>query len=70
MIISKPDKGHAVVLMNRDDYNNKMIDILNDVTKFKKIENIDPLLYTLRQEGRVNYTLNKLSKNKCISDDT
>lgn len=37
IIISKPDKGQGVVLINRCDYINKIEDILNDKTKFQEV---------------------------------
>jgi len=36
LIITRPDKGRGIVLMNRTDYINKMNHILSDPTKFKK----------------------------------
>ena len=37
IIISKPDKGAGVVILDRVDYNKKMMDILKDTTKFMLI---------------------------------
>ena len=37
LVISKPDKGAGVVLLDHADYVNKMSLTLNDDTKFKKI---------------------------------
>ena len=36
IIISRPDKGNGVVLMDRSDYNDKMHTILSDTSKFEK----------------------------------
>ena len=61
IIISKPDKGNGVVILNKQDYISKMNEILDDSTKFKKIHT-DKLLYTLRQEDKLNRTIrNSLS---------
>ena len=34
ILITKPDKGAGVVILNKNDYNDKMKTILNDTTKF------------------------------------
>ena len=57
------------VLFDKNDYVNKMLNILNDSSKFKKIENIYPLLYTLRNEDKVNYRIRKLKKEGAISEN-
>ena len=69
IVICRPDKGLGVVLFDKNDYVNKMYTILNDTSKFKKIENIDPLLYTLRNEDKVNYRIRKLKKEGAISEN-
>jgi len=35
--ITKPDKGRGVVILNKHDYHQKLLSILDDHTKFKKI---------------------------------
>ena len=57
-----------MVLLDRNDYVNKMNNILSDNTKFKKIAGIDPLLYTLRTEDKVNYKIRKLKKEGAITE--
>jgi len=37
IVISKADKGNTLVLMYKSDYNDKMYNILNDNSKFKKV---------------------------------
>ena len=34
IIITKPDKGSGVGILNKNEYNDKMMTILNDTTKF------------------------------------
>ena len=34
IIITRPDKGNGIVIMNKQDYHNKMFAILNDQSKF------------------------------------
>ena len=37
IIITKPDKGSAVVLLNKSDYIDKMNKVLDDQSKFKRL---------------------------------
>ena len=37
-VITHPDKGNGVVIMNRKDYDKAMYDILEDNSKFKKLK--------------------------------
>ena len=37
IIITRPDKGNSVVIVNRIDYLNKMKQLISDETKFKKL---------------------------------
>ncbi|OON23920.1 hypothetical protein X801_00167, partial [Opisthorchis viverrini] len=39
LIISRPDKGNGIVVMNKTDYIRKMTDILADTTKFSQTAN-------------------------------
>jgi hypothetical protein len=38
IVIRKADKSNVFVILNKDDYNSKLNEILNDETKFKKLE--------------------------------
>ena len=38
IVISKPDKGNGVVIMNKSDYQAKMLHILDDKTKFSRVK--------------------------------
>ena len=69
LVINSPDKGRGVVIMNRDDYLQKMLQILNDSSKFIKLPNLNSFLTTLRLEDLVNKFLNKLCKAGIISDE-
>ena len=46
LLISKPDKGAAVVLLDHVDYVNKMLLILNDDTKFTKLVPVETCDHT------------------------
>ena len=45
IIIVKPDKGNGVVILDKNDYNSKMEDILQDTTKFERLMD-DPVKLT------------------------
>jgi len=34
ILITKPDRGAGVIILNKNEYNDKMKTILNDTTKF------------------------------------
>ena len=70
IIIARPDKGNGVVILNRDEYMNKMNDIVGDTTKFRKVtgdifsnilkleDNLNGILRTIKDKiGLVNYNL-------------
>ena len=38
IVIMKPDKGNGVVVMDRDKYDTSLYKIINDGTKFKKLD--------------------------------
>ena len=54
IIISRPDKGHGVVILGKNGYIDKMTEKISNNTKFKKIDHIDPLLHTLRKQNKIN----------------
>ena len=67
IIISRPDKGVGVVLLNRSEYSDKMTSLLNDQTKFRPLFSIDPLQITLKREDQINRFLRKLKKDEVIN---
>ena len=69
IIVTKPDKGKGIVIMNRADYVQKMGTILADVTKFVK-NHADIFTATIQLEDKVNRFISTLRKNNIISDDT
>ena len=59
IIVSRPDKGRGVVIINKCDYISSMLKIISDTTKFKVInDNIN--VYSLKIEDQVNRFLLKL----------
>ena len=67
LYITRPDKGNGVVLLNKRDYIDKMMTIINDTTKFSVI-NEDEQKLIIRLEDRLNNFLRKLKNNKTISE--
>jgi hypothetical protein len=67
LIISRPDKGRGIVIMNKTDYINKMNHILSDQTKFKKIDNTTPFKQCLRNDDKICRLLRKLLDNGAIN---
>ena len=67
LIISKPDKGKGIVILNKDDYINKMHNILDDTSKFKII-NQDTFKLSLRLKDKINIFLNSLKEKNIISN--
>ena len=64
IIITKPDKGNGVVIINSDDYFRKMEDIVQDTSKFKNLE-VDP---TIKREEILIRLVQKLKKENKISE--
>ena len=64
IIISKPDKGNGVVIMDRVDYINKLYNIVNDLSKFTELT-VDP---TEKRESRLQNFLYRLHKKGELDD--
>nr|XP_027210078.1 uncharacterized protein LOC113803492 [Penaeus vannamei] len=61
IVITKPDKGRGVVILNRDDYFSKINTILSDSSKFKPFR----LLRSIRTSiGEMTYNLLTISGSK------
>ena len=56
IVIVRPDKGSGVLILDRDIYDRKILEIINDTTKFKKLED-NP---TLTREGQLQRFLRKV----------
>ena len=69
LIVTKPDKGNGVVIMNRSDYDQKMLHILNDTTKFQPVDDTNQYKIIYRIEDKINRFLSKLKSNKVLSND-
>ena len=64
IIINKADKGAAVVVQNKIDYNNKIMEILNQHDKFHKLD-YDP---TIEREAKLRNQLSRLHSTKQAID--
>jgi hypothetical protein len=67
LIVLKPDKGNGVVLMNRKDYHVKMMSMLNDGSKFQRIDG-DWLKIITKNEDKINRLLSKMKSNGDITE--
>ena len=64
IIITHPDKGNSIVVLNRSDYIKSMMKRISDTKKFKKLTN-DP---TLKREQALQRTLRKLNQKGIFSE--
>lgn len=69
LVITKPDKGNGVVILNKADYVSKMKDILYDFTKFEVCRNINIFQLMLKLEDKINRVLRKLLNKGIIGND-
>ena len=65
LVILKPDKGKSVVVLDRLDYDNGILKIISDTSKFRPIKD-DP---TLLREGRLQRLLRKLKNSGHLDND-
>ena len=69
IIVTRPDKGRGVVIVDRCAYINKMLGIISDRQKFNEIK--DSIhSYSTRIEDKINNFLRKLKNLKLLSDET
>ena len=69
LIISKPDKGSGIIILDRKDYVEKMLSILSDETKFRLAGNQDIYKISRTIETRVrNYLRDQVLKPGYISE--
>ena len=62
VIITKPDKGSGVVLLNKSDYIDKLKEILDDQSKFKRLGPVSSNDNTASIESRLQKRLLDLVK--------
>nr|XP_027213046.1 uncharacterized protein LOC113806129 [Penaeus vannamei] len=69
IIITRPDKGKGVVILERNEYVTKVNILLSDLTKFKKLGN-EPFSKIIQLEDKLNRMLKCLKDSDTISSDT
>ena len=60
IVITKPDKGNGVIILDQKLYNNAIEEIISDTSKFKKL-NEDR---TLKREASLQLFLHKLKQKR------
>ena len=68
IIISRPDKGKGVVIMDKADYNRKVNEILKDHSKFKLLTS-EVFTHILKLEDKLNRLLRSI-KDKVLDKQT
>ena len=63
ILITKPDKGFGVVILNRSEYDKKMVAILSDVTKFEYLGPVNEFDNTAQNETKLQRGLLQLVKS-------
>ena len=69
ILITKPDKGSGVVILNKSDYIQKMGNILNDKTKFLNMGSVDQHDNTAKTEQKLQKRLLDLVNQKILTRD-
>ena len=64
IVITRPDKGNGVIIIDKSEYLKMVYDIVNDSSKFKKLD-CDK---TKTREGRLQRFLLKLKKKDFFND--
>ena len=64
IVITKPDKGNGVVILDRKLYNNAIEEIISDTSKFEKL-NEDP---TLKHKASLQHFLRKLKQKNLFNE--
>ena len=65
IVITKPDKGNGVVILDRKLYDNAIQEIISDTSKFEKL-NEDP---TLKREASLQRLLRKLKQKNVFNEN-
>ena len=65
IVITKPDKGNGVIILDRKLYNNAIEEIISVTSKFEKL-NEDP---TLKHEASLQQFLGKLKPENIFNEN-
>ena len=66
IVIVRVDKGSGVLILDRDIYDRKILEIINDTTKFKKLKD-NPIL---TREGQLQQFLRKIKDKNFFDENT
>ena len=69
IVVTKPDKGNGVVVMDRSDYVAKMLTILSDEQKFQRLGEVETHDFTYQRERSLQAYLLRQYKDKEISEE-
>ena len=69
LVITRPDKGRATVIMTKTGYVEKMMKILGDKRKFLTLGPVSQFDQTAKTEQHLRSYLNQLKEKKDINDD-
>ena len=69
VIITRPDKGRATVVMNRSDNIDKILTILEDPSKFEELGHTSSYDKTAGVEASLNKFLGELRDNREITNE-
>ena len=64
IVITKPDKGNGVVILDRKLYNNAIEEIISDTSKFEKLSEDS----TLKREASLQHFLRKLKQKNFFNE--
>ena len=67
VLITKPDKGSGIFILNKNDCISKMDDILDDKTKFTKISTVNQHDNTAKNEQKLQKRLLELVNQKVLA---
>jgi len=66
--ITRPDKGNGVVILNKNDYITKIMEIIGDYTKFREVQD-DERKLIIRLEDKLNNNLRSLKSQAAITEE-
>ena len=69
IVITKPDKGKGVVILNKTDYINKLSNLISDPSKFKVLK-VDIFKHILKIETKINNFVRKLKSLNVLPPDS
>ena len=69
LVVTKPDKGRATVILTKEDYVEKMMNILRDQSKFLRLGPVSDFDRTAKIEQRLREYLKKLFESREIPEE-